>query len=96
MSDRDRSLVWYLTHPGAMLGAVATVLVSSVDLVEPLVVMLTTTVSTWFPLLSTLNSIAGIVPELPARLFQKLFLAGAVAYVVILVGQLISDLTNDK
>lgn len=87
--NKDRGLGYWLTHPGAATAAVGTAAVSSVDLVDPLFAFLTASVETWFPLLSTLTSVADMVPALPTGTFQTLFLVGALAYAAILVADLV-------
>jgi len=94
--SEDRDLGYWLTHPAAATAAVATAMVGSVDMIEPLFAFLTATVTTWFPLLSTLRSVAGVVPSLPTGLFEQLFLIGALAYAGILVADLINNATDDS
>lgn len=95
MSD-DRDLGYWLTHPVAAVATIATATAGSVDMIEPVFAFLTATVTTWFPLLSTLRSIAGVVPSLPTGLFEQLFLIGALAYAGVLVADLINNATDDS
>jgi hypothetical protein len=85
----EKGVSYWLTHPGAATAAIATAAVSSVDLLDPLLTFATASVETWFPLLSTLTSVADMVPALPAETFETLFLIGALAYAAILVADLI-------
>jgi len=90
----DKPLTYYVTHPGAAGVAVASLLAGSFDLIEPALGFLAATVGTWYPLLGTLSSIAGMVPALPAGLFEDLFLFGAVAYAGLLLYRLYTDATD--
>lgn len=86
MSDDDRSVGWYLTHPAAVVALAVSAF--QPDAVLGLLATGWSTVghllATWFPVVSILPTLGGAFGFLPAGLLQQLFYVVAAAYVLYL------------
>lgn len=76
----DRSVVWYVTHPFAALGALLGVF--QPDLLLGLLDAIGGLLVTWFPVVSMANTVSGAFGLLPPKLTEQVFLTAAAALLV--------------
>lgn len=90
-NDDDSGLVGYLRHPWTAVTAGFGLLGQSLGVVDPLALLdagmafVIGSVDLWYPLLSVLRRLGGVVEFIPTALAENLFVVGALVYAAYLV-----------